>query len=88
MPRQYEDNSPTLVEVRDIVSKEVRPLLDKLDVVIQRLEKYHEHDINFQRNLLLLLSRLLANQEISMEAFDKLDSFLQKEFFWKKESET
>ncbi|NIP61883.1 MAG: hypothetical protein GWN01_02130 [Nitrosopumilaceae archaeon] len=86
MPKQYEDNSPTSTEVRDIVSREVRPLLDKLDVVIHRLEKYHEHDINFQRNLLLLLSRLLANQEISMEAFDKLDSFLQEEFFWNKDS--
>jgi len=27
---------------------------------------------------------MLAKQEISMEAFDQLDSFLQKEYFWDK----
>lgn len=84
MTKQFEDSTVGRTEIRDIVSKEVRPLLEKLEEVVDRLEKYHDHDVQFQQKLLLLLSRMLANQDISMEAFDQLDSFLRKEFFWGK----
>jgi hypothetical protein len=29
---------------------------------------------------------MFRNQQISMEAFDQLDSFMRKEFFWGKQS--
>ena len=85
MTKQFEDSKVGKSEIRDIVSSEVKPLLDKLEEIVERLERYHEHDIEFQRKLILTLSKMLVNQEISMDAFDKLDTFLQKEFFWDKE---
>lgn len=84
MTKQFEDSTAGKSDIKEIVSNEVRPLLEKLEEIVQRLEKYHDHDVEFQRKLLLLLSRMLAKQEISMEAFDQLDSFLQKEYFWDK----
>ncbi len=84
MTKQFEDSVAGKSDIKEIVSNEVRPLLEKLEEIVQRLEKYHNHDVEFQRKLLLLLSRMLAKQEISMEAFDQLDSFLQKEYFWGK----
>lgn len=84
MTKQFEDSTVGKTEIRDIVSKEVQPLLEKLEEIVDRLKNYHEHDVQFQQKFLLLLSRMLANQEISMEAFDQLDSFLKKEFFWDK----
>ncbi len=75
---------PTSAEVKKIVSDEVRPLLEKLTELVDKMERYHRHDIEFQQKLLLLLSQMVKNQEISMEGFDKLDSFLRKEFFWGK----
>ncbi len=84
MTKQFEDSPIGKSEIRDIVSKEVRPLLEKLEEIVERLEKYHNHDVEFQRKLLLLLSRMVVKQEISMEAFDQLDLFLRKEFFWDK----
>jgi len=83
MKKQFEDSPIGKSEISDVISKEVRPLLEKLEVV-DRLEKYHNHDVEFQRKLLLLLSRMVAKQEISMEGFDQLDSFLRSEFFWDK----
>jgi len=85
LTKQFEDSKVRKSEIRDIVSSEVKPLLDKLEEIVERLERYHEHDIEFQRKLILTLSKMLVNQEISMDAFDKLDTFLQKEFFWDKE---
>lgn len=85
MTKQFEDSQVGKSEIREIVSSEVKPLLDKLEEIVERLERYHEHDIEFQKKLILTLSKMLVNQEISMDAFDKLDSFLQKEFFWDKE---
>jgi len=67
------------------ISKEVRPLLEKLEEFLDRLDRYHAHDVQFQQKLLLLLSKMLAKQEISMDAFDQLDVFLRKEFFWVKD---
>jgi len=72
-------------DVQDIISKEVRPLLEKLEELVDRLDRYHAHDVQFQQKLLLLLSKMLAKQEISMDAFDQLDLFLRKEFFWEKD---
>jgi hypothetical protein len=84
MPDQYEGTAPTSYEVKRIVSDEVRPLLEKLTELVDKLERYHNHDIEFQQKLLLLISQLFRNQEISMEGFDKLDAFLREEFFWGK----
>ena len=86
MTKQFEDSAAGKADVKEIVSNEVKPLLEKLEEVIERLERYHNHDVEFQRKLLLLLSKMLAKQEISMEAFDQLDAFLQKEYFWDKNS--
>ena len=86
MTKQFEDSAAGKSDVKEIVANEVKPLLEKLEEVIERLEKYHNHDVEFQRKLLLLLSKMLAKQEISMEAFDQLDAFLQKEYFWDKNS--
>ncbi len=84
MTRQEEGSMPTGVEVKKIVSDEVRPLLEKLTELVDKMERYHRHDVEFQQKLILLISQMFKNQEISMEGFDKLDSFLRKEFFWGK----
>lgn len=84
MTRQEEGSIPTSADVKRLVSDEVRPLLDKLTEIIDKMDKYHKHDVEFQQKLLLLISQMFKNQEISMEVFDKLDSFLRKEFFWGK----
>ena len=84
MTKQHEGTLPTNSEVRKIVSDEVRPLLEKLTELVDKLERYHQHDIEFQQKLLLLLSQLYKNQDLTMEGFDKLDSFLRSEFFWGK----
>ncbi len=85
MPKQFEDSAAGKADVQDIISKEVRPLLEKLEELVDRLDRYHAHDVQFQQKLLLLLSKMLAKQEISMDAFDQLDLFLRKEFFWEKD---
>ena len=85
MTKQFEDSTVGKADVRDIISKEVRPLLEKLEDLVDRLDRYHAHDVQFQQKLLLLLSKMLAKQEISMDAFDQLDVFLRKEFFWVKD---
>jgi hypothetical protein len=84
MTKQFEDSVAGKSDIKEIVSSEVRPLLEKLEEIVDRLEKYHNHDVEFQRKLLLLLSKMLAKQEISMEVFDQIDSFLRKEYFWDK----
>ncbi|MGI0102214.1 MAG: hypothetical protein ACREA7_06425 [Nitrosotalea sp.] len=86
MARQEEGRVPTNSEVKRIVSDEVRPLLEKLTELVDKMERYHNHDIVFQQKLILLISQMFKNQEISMEGFDKLDSFLRQEFFWGKKS--
>jgi len=85
MTKQFEDSTVRKADVRDIISKEVRPLLEKLEELVDRLDRYHAHNVQFQQKLLLLLSKMLAKQEISMDAFDQLDVFLRKEFFWVKD---
>jgi len=85
MTKQFEDSTAGKADIQDIVSKEVRPLLEKLEQLVDRLDRYHAHDVQFQQKLLLLLSKMLAKQEISMDAFDQLDVFLRKEFFWVKD---
>ena len=66
------------------MSEAVKPLLDKLTELVDKLERYHQHDIEFQQRFLLLVSQMFRNQQISMESFDQLDSFMRKEFFWGK----
>ena len=85
MTKQFEDSTVGKADIQDIVSKEVRPLLEKLEQLVDRLDRYHAHDVQFQQKLLLLLSKMLAKQEIPMYAFDQLDVFLRKEFFWVKD---
>jgi len=82
MPKQFEDSVASSNEVRKIVSDEIKPLLDKITELVEKIERYHQHDIEFQQRFLLLVSEMFRNQQISMEAFDKLDSFMRQEFFW------
>jgi hypothetical protein len=82
MPNQFEDSVASSNEVRKIVSEEVRPLLDKISELVEKLERYHQHDVEFQQKFLLLVSEMFRNQQISMDAFDKLDAFMRQEFFW------
>ena len=82
MPKQFEDSVASSNEVRKIVSDEIKPLLDKITELVEKIERYHRHDIEFQQRSLLLVSEMFRNQQISMEAFDKLDSFMRQEFFW------
>ena len=84
MKGQEIDNIPTSNEMRRIVSDEVRPLLEKISELVYKMERYQQHDIEFKQNLLLLVSQMFKNQELSMEGFDKLDSFLRKQFNWGK----
>jgi hypothetical protein len=84
MVKQFEDSVASSSEVKKIVSDEVKPLLEKLTELVDKLDRYHKHDIEFQQKFLLLVSQMFRNQQISMEAFDQLDSFMQKEFFWGK----
>lgn len=84
MPKQHEDSIASSTEVKKIVSEAVKPLLDKLTELVDKLERYHQHDIEFQQRFLLLVSQMFRNQQISMESFDQLDSFMRKEFFWGK----
>lgn len=86
MVKQYEDTVASSSEVKKIVSDEVKPLLDKLTELVDKLERYHQHDVEFQQRFLLLVSQMFRNQQISMDAFDQLDSFMRKEFFWGKTS--
>lgn len=84
MTKQHEDAAAGSREVKTIVSGEIKPLLEKLTEIVDKLEQYHQHDVEFQRKFLLLVSQMFRNQQISMEAFDELDSFMRKEFFWGK----
>ncbi|HEV2193456.1 MAG TPA: hypothetical protein VGR54_07570 [Nitrosopumilaceae archaeon] len=82
MVKQFEDSIASSSEVKKIVSDEVKPLLEKLTDLVDKLERYHNHDIEFQQKFLVLVSKMFRNQQISMEAFDELDSFMRQEFFW------
>jgi hypothetical protein len=82
MPKQFEDSVASSNEVRKIVSDEIKPLLDKITELVEKLERYHQHDVEFQQKFLMLVSEMFRNQQISMEAFDKLDVFMRQEFFW------
>jgi vacuolar-type H+-ATPase catalytic subunit A/Vma1 len=82
MPKQFEDSVASSNEVRKIVSDEIKPLLDKITELVEKLERYHQHDVEFQQKFLMLVSEMFRNQQISMDAFDKLDLFMRQEFFW------
>jgi len=84
MVKQFEDSAASSTEVKKIVSDEVKPLLEKLTEIVDKLDRYHQHDIEFQQKFLLLVSQMFRNQQISMEAYDQLDSFMRNEFFWGK----
>ena len=87
MVKQFEDSAASSSEVKKIVSDEVKPLLEKLTELVDKLDRYHQHDIEFQQKFLLLVSQMFRNQQISMEAYDQLDSFMRKEFFWGKQNQ-
>ncbi|HMK32239.1 MAG TPA: hypothetical protein VK431_01305 [Nitrosopumilaceae archaeon] len=87
MVKQFEDSAASSSEVKKIVSDEVKPLLEKLTEIVDKLDRYHQHDIEFQQKFLLLVSQMFRNQQISMEAYDQLDSFMRKEFFWGKQNQ-
>jgi hypothetical protein len=50
MTRQEEGSAPTNSEVKRVVSDEVRPLLEKLTELVDKMERYHNHDVEFQQN--------------------------------------
>lgn len=84
LPRCKEDRVASSTDIRWAIVEANKPLLDKIDGLIEKINAYHQNDIEFQRKFLVLLSKMLRNQQISMEAFDELDSFIQKECFWNK----
>ena len=83
MVGQYETEHETS-EIKSAVIEATVPLLDKISELIKKVDTYHNNDLEFQRKLLLLLSELMRNQQISMEAFDKIDSLIRNEYNWNK----
>ncbi len=71
-------------EIKSAVIEATVPLLDKISELVKKVDTYHNNDLDFQRKLLLLLSELMRNQQISMEAFDKIDSLIRNEYNWNK----
>ncbi len=41
MTKQFEDSTAGKSDIKEIVSNEVRPLLEKFEEIGKRLEKYH-----------------------------------------------
>lgn len=73
-------------EIKSAVIEATVPLLDKISELIKKVDTYHNNDLDFQRKLLLLLSELMRDQQISMEAFDKIDSLIRNEYNWNKKT--
>ena len=85
MVGQYETEQRSS-EVKSAVIEATVPLLDKISELIKKVDTYHNNDLDFQRKLLLLLSELMRDQQISMEAFDKIDSLIRNEYNWNKKT--
>ena len=83
MVGQYETEQHSS-EIKSAVIEATIPLLDKISELIKKVDTYHNNDLDFQRKLLLLLSELMRDQQISMEAFDKIDSLIRNEYNWNK----
>jgi len=45
MTKQFEGSTVGKDDIYDIVSKEVWPLLEKLEELVDRLDRYHAHDV-------------------------------------------
>ncbi len=86
MGEQFQKTTEETSEIRSAVIEATLPLLDKVSALVNKIDTYHNNDLEFQRNLLLLLSELMRNQQISMEAFDKIDSLIRNEYNWYKKS--
>ena len=85
MRKFHEESAASSSEVRWAILEANKPLLDKIDDLVEKIERYHENDLDFQRKFLFALSDMLGKQQISMDVFDQLDS-LMKEKYWQKES--
>jgi len=83
---QFQKTTGETSEIKSAVIEATLPLLDKVSALVNKIDTYHNNDLEFQRNLLLLLSELMRNQQISMEAFDKNDSLIRNEYNWYKKS--
>ena len=84
MRKFHEESAASSSEIRWAILEANKPLLDKIDDLVEKIERYHENDLDFQRKFLFALSDMLGKQQISMDVFDQLDS-LMKEKYWKKE---
>lgn len=83
MRKFHEESAASSSEIRWAILEANKPLLDKIDDLVEKIERYHENDLDFQRKFLFALSDMLGKQQISMDVFDQLDS-LMKEKYWKK----
>ena len=83
---QYQKTTQETSEIKSAVIEAIIPLLDKISALVNRVDTYHNNDLEFQRKLLLSLSELMRNQQISMDGFDKIDSLNRNEYNWNKKS--
>ena len=49
MNRQREDSVASSNEVRWAILEANKPLLDKIDDLVEKIERYHDQDLEFQR---------------------------------------